>query len=105
MPLTAAGHVRKMRGGAQAHLLEADDGHWYVVKFRNNPQHRRVLVNELLASKLLAYLRISAPETALQVPRLTLEGNVPGLEQFNAGITRVNDLLYGFQDFAVIGWK
>jgi O-antigen chain-terminating methyltransferase len=50
-------------------------------------------------------LRFSAPETALQVPRLTLEGNVPGLEQFNAGITRVNDLLYGFQDFAVIGWK
>jgi hypothetical protein len=73
MPLTAAGHVRKMRGGAQAHLLEADDGHWYVVKFRNNPQHRRVLVNELLASKLLAYLRISAPETALvQVSRAFL---------------------------------
>ena len=37
-----------MRGGAQAHLLEADDGNWYVVKFRNNPQHRRVLVNEML---------------------------------------------------------
>src|ERR1035438_6617674 len=46
MPLTAVRHVRKMRGGAQAHLLEADDGKWYVVKFRNNPQHRRVLVNE-----------------------------------------------------------
>ena len=48
MPLTAVRHVRKMRGGAQAHLLEADDGKWYVVKFRNNPQHRRVLVNEVL---------------------------------------------------------
>ena len=28
MPLTAVRHVRKMRGGAQAHLLEADDGKW-----------------------------------------------------------------------------
>jgi hypothetical protein len=54
-----------MRGGAQAHLLEADDGKWYVVKFRNNPQHRRVLVNEALCATLLRYLRISAPETAL----------------------------------------
>jgi len=54
-----------MRGGAQSHLVEADDGHWYVVKFRNNPQHHRVLVNELLASAFLDYLKIAAPETAL----------------------------------------
>jgi hypothetical protein len=65
MPLTAVRHVRKMRGGAQSHLVEADDGHWYVVKFRNNPQHRRILVNELLASVFLDYLKIAAPETAL----------------------------------------
>ena len=65
MPLTAVRHVRKMRGGAQAHLLEADDGHWYVVKFRNNPQHRRVLVNEVLCGTLLRYLKIAAPDTAL----------------------------------------
>ena len=65
MPLTAVRHLRKMRGGAQAHLLEADDGKWYVVKFRNNPQHRRVLVNEALCATLLRYLKISAPETAL----------------------------------------
>jgi hypothetical protein len=65
MPLTAIRHVRKMRGGAQAQLLEADDGRWYVVKFRNNPQHRRVLVNEALSAELLKYLRISVPETAL----------------------------------------
>jgi hypothetical protein len=54
-----------MRGGAQAQLLEADDGHWYVVKFRNNPQHRRVLVNEALSATILEYLRISVPETAM----------------------------------------
>jgi hypothetical protein len=54
-----------MRGGAQAHLLEADDGHWYVVKFRNNPQHRRILVNELISSVLLEYLDVAAPPMAL----------------------------------------
>jgi hypothetical protein len=54
-----------MRGGAQAHLIEADDGHWYVLKFRNNPQHPRILVNELIAAAFLDYLKITAPETAL----------------------------------------
>jgi hypothetical protein len=65
MPLTAVRHIRKMRGGAQAHLLEADDGHCYVVKFRNNPQHRRILVNEILCSVMLEYLQISTTPTAM----------------------------------------
>jgi len=65
MPLTAVRHVRKMRGGAQSHLLEADDGNWYVVKFRNNPQHRRILVNELLSAVFLEYLKIAIPEWAV----------------------------------------
>jgi hypothetical protein len=54
-----------MRGGAQSHLLEADDGRFYVVKFLNNPQHRRILVNELIASSFLRYLQIAAPEPAI----------------------------------------
>ncbi len=60
MPLTACRHVRKMRGGAQSHLLEADDGHFYIVKFQNNPQHRRILVNELVSAVFLDYLQVSA---------------------------------------------
>jgi hypothetical protein len=76
MPLSAVRHVRKMRGGAQAHLLEADDGNWYVVKFRNNPQHHRVLVNELLAAVFLEYLQIAAPEPAvIQVTQEFLDAN------------------------------
>lgn len=65
MPVDARRLIRKMRGGAQAHLLEAGDGHFYVVKFRNNPQHRRILVNELVASVLLRYLGVATPETAI----------------------------------------
>lgn len=65
MPLNAVRHVRRMRGGAQAHLLEADDGNWYVVKFRNNPQHHRVLVNEMISAVFLDYLKIAVPETTL----------------------------------------
>jgi hypothetical protein len=60
MPLTACRHVRKMRGGAQSHLLEADDGNFYIVKFRNNPQHRRILVNEQVSAVFLKYLQVSA---------------------------------------------
>src|SRR3984893_2454455 len=65
MPIQAKRLIRKMRGGAQAHLLECDDGHFYVVKFRNNPQHRRILVNEWFASVFLNYLQISTPVTAI----------------------------------------
>lgn len=67
MPIRAKRLVRKMRGGAQAHLLECDDGHYYVVKFRNNPQHRRILVNEWIASVFLKYLQIATPETEIVI--------------------------------------
>lgn len=76
MPLTVRRFIRKMRGGAQSHLLEADDGRFYIVKFQNNPQHRRILVNELVASVLLDYLQISAPPCALlDVPEEFLDAN------------------------------
>jgi hypothetical protein len=50
-----------MRGGAQAHLLLAEDKQHYVVKMKENPQHRRVLVNEWVASILLEQLEIPTP--------------------------------------------
>jgi hypothetical protein len=74
--ITATRLVRKMRGGAQAHLMECDDGNFYVVKFLNNPQHRRVLVNELIASVFLRYLQIATPETAIvNIPAELLAAN------------------------------
>ena len=62
MPVNARRFIRKMRGGAQAHLIEADDGAFYVVKFRNNPQHRRILVNESIAASILTHLQIATPD-------------------------------------------
>ena len=76
MPIKACRHVKKMRGGAQAHLLEADDGGFYVVKFQNNPQHRRVLVNELVCSSFLRYLEVSSPAwTLIQITEEFLRQN------------------------------
>jgi hypothetical protein len=39
----------------------ASDGHPYVVKFQNNPQHIRVLANELLATRLAGAIGLSVP--------------------------------------------
>src|SRR5690348_10774381 len=81
--------IRRMRGGAQSHLMRCDDGFYYVVKFQNNPQHRRILVNELLGTRLARRLGLPTvpvdvvdvsqelirltPELAMEVPR----GRVP----------------------------
>ena len=57
-----------MRGGAQSHLMRCADGHYYVVKFQNNPQHRRILVNELLGTRLASRLGLpTAPVAILEV--------------------------------------
>lgn len=63
MPTTAVQHVRRMRGGAQSHLMRASDGNLYVVKFKNNPQHLRVLANEMLATKLAERVGLPVPPT------------------------------------------
>lgn len=61
MAVLAVQHIRRMRGGAQGHLMLGADGNAYVVKFQNNPQHLRVLVNELMATKLAAAIGLSTP--------------------------------------------
>ncbi len=74
MPVRARRHLRKMRGGAQSHLIECEDGGFYVVKYVSNPQHRRILPNEWIASVILKYLQIAAPHTAIiEIPSAFLE--------------------------------
>jgi|SRR5579859_1672858 len=61
----AVEEIRRMRGGCQSHLMRCSDGNYYVVKFQNNPQHRRVLVNELLATRLAAWLGLPTTPAAV----------------------------------------
>ncbi len=73
MPL-ALEHIRRMRGGAQAHLMRCDDGFYYVVKFRNNPQHPRILANEMLGTGLAGRLGLpTAPAAVIEVRRELIE--------------------------------
>ena len=76
-----------MRGGAQAHLMRAEDGHFYVVKFQNNPQHVRVLANELLATRLAERVGLPVPiPEIIEVSRWIVE-NTPELNVQCAGHT------------------
>jgi len=61
-------HIRRMPGGSQPQLMRCSDGGYYVVKFRNNPQGRRVLVNELLGTLLAARMGLpTAPAATVEV--------------------------------------
>jgi hypothetical protein len=72
--ISAVQHLRPLRGGAQSHLLKASDGSCYVTKFQNNPQHIRVLANEMLATRLGLALGLSMPQVeAIEVPEWLIE--------------------------------
>jgi len=76
--LRAVEQIRRMRGGAQSHLMRCSDDNYYVVKFQNNPQHCRVLVNEMLGTRLAGRLGLpTAPVSVVEVSeeliRLTAE--------------------------------
>ena len=85
MPIRAVEHIRPMRGGAQSHLMRAEDGHYYVVKFVNNPQHARVLANEWLGARLARALGLPVPEPAIIEVGPRLVDGSPGLVLRMAG--------------------
>jgi hypothetical protein len=65
MAVCAVQHVRRMRGGAQSHLMRCSDGNFYVVKFQNNPQGVRILANELIGSRLAEIIGLPMPATEI----------------------------------------
>jgi hypothetical protein len=80
LAVLAVQHIRRMRGGAQGQLMLGADGNAYVVKFQNNPQHLRVLANELLATRLALAAGLTAPEAELVEVSEWLIENTPELE-------------------------
>ncbi len=68
--------IRRMRGASQPHLLRCEDGENYVVKFQNNPQHVRVLANEMLAGRLALLIGLPIPSPAIvEVPTELIADN------------------------------
>ncbi|HKO11440.1 MAG TPA: HipA family kinase [Acidobacteriaceae bacterium] len=80
MAVHAVQQIRKMRGGAQSHLMLGSDGNAWVVKFQNNPQHLRVLANELLATRLGAAVELTVPQCDVVEVSAWLIERTPELE-------------------------
>ena len=71
--------IRRMRGGAQSQLMLGADGRLWVVKFQNNPQHVRVLANELIATRLAEAAGLTVPATEVVEVTPWLADNTPDL--------------------------
>src|SRR5215475_13541189 len=101
-----------MRGGAQGQLMLGSDNHAYVVKFQNNPQHVRVLANELLASRLAAAAGLTAPHAELIEVSDWLIRNTPQMEmdfgrhreRCKAGLQFGSRFVGGFMPGQVVGY-
>lgn len=79
MAVTAVQAIQRMRGGAQSQLMLGADGALWVVKFQNNPQHLRVLANELIATRLAEAVGLSVPKTEVIEVSPWLVENSPGM--------------------------
>src|ERR1700761_1443518 len=87
LAIVAVQAIRRMRGGAQSQLMLGADGNLWVVKFQNNPQHRRVLANELIASRLAELIGLTIPKTDVVEVSDWLIRNSPGmLMEFGKGV-------------------
>ena len=95
MGVLAVQAIRKMRGGAQSQLMLGADGKLWVVKFQNNPQHLRVLANELIATRLAGAAGLPVPDGDVVEVTEWLVANTPGMyielarsvrERYRAGL-------------------
>jgi hypothetical protein len=79
MAIPVVQHIRRMRGGTQSHLMLGGDGHLYVVKFQNNPQHIRALANEWLGTHIAKRIGLPVPECAIVKVERSLIEEAPDL--------------------------
>ena len=79
MAVVAVQAIRRMRGGAQSQLMLGADGQLWVVKFKNNPQHLRVLANELIATRIAEAVGLTVPKSDVVEVSDWLIQNSPGM--------------------------
>jgi O-antigen chain-terminating methyltransferase len=85
---------------------------WAIVRsFFLDPTHVRPIHPETLKFAMESVnfknveLRFSSPASDRFIPPLVLNGDVRNLSEFNQRVQDLNDLLYGNQDYAAIGWR
>jgi hypothetical protein len=54
--------IRRLRGGSQAALVEASDGHRYAIKFNNNLQGPNIAFNEAMGTELFRMCNLPVPD-------------------------------------------
>ncbi|HUZ96712.1 MAG TPA: HipA family kinase [Edaphobacter sp.] len=112
MAVLAVQAIRRMRGGAQSQLMLGADGKLWVVKFQNNPQHLRVLANELIATRLAAAVGLTVPpsdvvEVTEWLVANTLEMQVEsgrGRERYVAGLQFGSQFVGGLMPGQVVDY-
>ena len=67
--------------------MRCADGHYYVVKFQNNPQHTRVLVNDWLGTRLGEMIGLPVPVPAIVDVNPWLLEHTPDLRMELSGQT------------------
>jgi hypothetical protein len=105
--------IRRMRGGAQSQLMLGADGKLWVVKFQNNPQHLRVLANELIATRLAAAAGLSVPVSDVVEVSDWLMANTPEMfvelgrgqrERYKAGLQFGSQFVGGLMPGQVVDY-
>src|SRR5580692_2743210 len=105
--------IRRMRGGAQSQLMLGADGKLWVVKFQNNPQHLRVLANELIATRLAQAVGLTVPPSDVVEVTEWLIANTAGMhielphrqtEKYRAGLQFGSQFVGGLMPGQVVDY-
>ncbi len=113
MAVLAVQAIRRMRGGAQSQLMLGSDGKLWVVKFQTNPQHVRVLANEMLATRLAAAVGLTVPVCdVVQVTEwlventaeMVIEAGRGELRRYDAGLQFGSQFTGGFVPGQVVDY-
>lgn len=104
---------QKTRAGSPVVFETINAGCVFAIlrNFFLDPTHVRPVHPETLkfAMESLGFekvqLKFSSPLSERWIPPLTVTGDSPELGEFNRAISQVNELLYGYLDYAAIGWR